>query len=179
MDRLSLLVRSRRWLLLGALALVSLALGSAIFSGASFTSKSANSASLAVASFQLGSSKPNQAIVAASGMKPGDSRQGTIEISNAGSAPGIVLLEAGGLTGTALAAVLDLEIDDVTSGAAVEKWSGKLGSFNSVALGSFAAGTERDYRLTLSWPAAANEASLQGATTSLTFRWHGSTKGSG
>jgi hypothetical protein len=179
MDRLSLLVHSRRWLLLGALALVSLALGSAIFSGASFTSTSANSASLAAASFRLGSSAPNQAIVAATGMAPGVSRQGTIEIRNEGSVPGAVALEASGLTGTALAAVLDLEIDDMTSGSAVEKWTGKLGSFDSVSLGTFAAAAERDYRLTLSWPAAANEASLQGATTSLTFRWHGSAKGSG
>ncbi len=179
MDRLSLLVRSRRWLLLAALALVSLALGSAIFSGASFTSKSANTASLAAASFQLSSSKPNQTIVAASGMAPGESRQGTIEIANQGSAPGVVVLEASGLTGTALAAVLDLEVDDISGGSAVEKWSGKLGSFSSVALGAFAAGVERDYRLTLSWPAAANDASLQGATTSLSFRWHGSAKGSG
>lgn len=179
MDRLSLLLRSRRWLLLAALALVSLALGSAIFSGASFTSKSANSASLAAASFKLNSSKPNQAIVAASGMAPGESRQGTIEIGNQGSAPGTVVLEASGLTGTALAAVLELELDDVTSGSAVEKWSGKLGSFSSVSLGSFGAGAERDYRLTLSWPVEKNEASLQGATTSLSFRWHGSAKGSG
>ncbi len=179
MDRLSLLIHSRRWLLLAALALVSLALGSAIFSGASFTSKSANSASLAAASFKLSSSKPNLAIVAASGMAPGESRQGTIEIGNEGSAPGTVLLEASGLSGTTLAAVLELEIDDITSGRAVEKWGGKLGSFGSVSLGSFAAGSKRAYRLTLSWPAAASEASLQGATSSLTFRWHGSAKGSG
>jgi hypothetical protein len=178
-DRLSLLVHSRRWLLLGALALVSLALGSAIFSGASFTSKSANSASLAAASFQLSSSKPNQAIVAADGIAPGESRQGTIKIGNAGNAPGTVVLEASGLTGTALAAVLDLDVDDMTSGSAVEKWSGKLGSFSSVALGTFAASSERDYRLTLSWPAASTDASLQGASSSLTFHWHGSAKGSG
>jgi hypothetical protein len=91
MDRLSLLVHSRRWLLLGALALVSLTLGSAIFSGASFTSKSANSASLVAGSIQLSSSAPNQTIVAASGMRPGDSRQGTIAIGNKGTAAGNVV----------------------------------------------------------------------------------------
>jgi hypothetical protein len=179
MDRLRALARSRRWLPLAALALVSLALGSAVFSGATFTSQSANSASLAAASFQLGFSKPNQTIVAATGISPGESRQGTIEIGNVGNAPGTVVLEASGLTGTALAAVLDLEVDDITGGAAVEKWSGKLGSFGSVALGTFAAGSERDYRLTLSWPAASNDASLQGASSSLTFHWRGSAKGSG
>ncbi len=179
MDRLSLLVHSRRWLLLGALALVSLALGSAIFSGASFTSKSANSASLAAASIQLSSSGANQAIVAASGMKPGDSRQGTIAIGNKGTVAGTVALKASGLTGTALAAVIDLKVEDVTGGGSAQKWSGKLGAFGSVDLGSLAANATRDYRFTLSWPAASDEASLQGATTSLTFQWSSSAKGSG
>ncbi len=174
MDRLRLLVRSRRWLLLGALALVSLALGSAIFSGARFTSKSANSASLAAASIQLSSSAPNQAIVAASGMKPGESKQGTISIGNQGTAAGTVTLKAIGLTGTALAAVIDLKVEDTTGGGSVQKWSGKLGSFSSVSLGSFAADATRTFKFTLSWPAASNEASLQGATTSLTFQWSGS-----
>jgi hypothetical protein len=178
MDRLSLLVHSRRWLLLGALALVSLTLGSAIFSGASFTSKSANSASLVAGSIQLSSSAPNQTIVAASGMRPGDSRQGTIAIGNKGTAAGNVVLESVGLTGAALAAVLDFKVED-TTGSATVKWSGKLGTFNSVDLGSLAASTTRNYRFTLSWPAASNEAALQGATSSLSFRWSGSAKGTG
>lgn len=177
MDRLSLLVRSRGWLLLAALALVSLALGSAIFSGASFTSKSANSASLAAASIQLSSSVPNQAIVAASGMRPGESRQGTITIGNKGTAPGIFTLKSAGLSGTALAAVIDLKVEDTTGGGSTQVWSGKLGSFSSVDLGSFAAAASRSYRLTLSWPAASDEASLQGASTSLSFQWAGSAKG--
>ena len=179
MDRLSILLHSRRWLLLAALALVSLTLGSAIFSGASFTSKSANSASLATASIQLSSSAANQAIVAASGMKPGETRQGTIAIGNKGSAAGSVVLKASGLTGSALAAVLDFKVEDVTGGGSIQKWSGKLGSFGSVELGSFGPSTTREYRLTLSWPAAADEAALQGASTSLTFQWTGSAKGAG
>jgi len=118
-------------------------------------------------------------VVAASGMKPGDSRQGTIAIGNKGSAAGTLVLRSTGLTGNALAAVIDLEIDDVTGGGATQKWSGKLGSFSSVDLGSLAAGASRDFRITLSWPAASDEASLQGATASLTFQWSGSAKGSG
>jgi hypothetical protein len=174
MDRLRLLAHSRRWLLLAALALVSLALGSAIFSGATFTSTSANSASLAAASIQLSSSAPNQAIVAATGMRPGDSRQGTISIGNEGTAAGTVTLRAIGLTGTALAAAIDLKVEDTTGGGSVQKWSGRLGSFDAVGLGSFAAASARTYRITLSWPAALDSASLQGASTSLTFRWSGS-----
>jgi spore coat-associated protein N len=173
MDRVRLLIGSFHWLLLVALALISLALGTAIFSGASFTSKSANSASLVAGSIQLSSSAPNQAIVAASGMRPGDSRQGTINIGNQGDAAGTVTLKATGLTGTALAAVIDLKVED-TTGKSTQLWSGKLGSFSSVGLGAFAGGATRAFRLTLSWPSASNEASLQGASTSLTFQWNGS-----
>jgi hypothetical protein len=172
MDRVRLIADSHRWLLLAALALLALALGSAMFSGASLSSKSANSASLAAGSIKLSSSAPNQAIVAASEMKPGDSRQGTISIGNQGDVAGTVTLQAGGLTGAALAAVIDLKVED-TTGKSVQKWSGKLGAFSSVSLGTLGAGTTRSYRFTLSWPAASNEASLQGASTSLTFQWSG------
>jgi len=174
MDRLSLLFRSRRWLLLGAFALVSLALGSAMFSGATFSSQSANSASLAAASVRLSSSAPNQAIVAAAGMRPGDRRQGTIAIGNDGTAPAVVTLRASDLTGAALAAAIDLEIEDATGAGSNPIWSGKLGAFGSVGLGSFAPGASRTYRFTLSWPAAAGEASLQGTSTALAFQWSGS-----
>ncbi|HSR95139.1 MAG TPA: hypothetical protein VLK56_09775 [Solirubrobacterales bacterium] len=178
MDRLRLLLGSRHWLMLTALALTSLALGTAIFSGAGFTSKSANSASLAAESIQLSSSAPNQSIVSASGMKPGGTaREGTISIGNPASVPATVTLSASGLTGAVLAAAITLRIDDVTSGT-TKKYEGKLGSFSSVSLGSFAAGSTREYKFTLSWPSGSNEASLQGASTSLTFQWAGSWVGS-
>ncbi len=172
MDRVRLILHSRHWLLLAALALLALALGTAMFSGAKFTSRSANTASLVAGSVQLSSSLPNQAIVAAAGMKPGLSREGTIKIGNEGDVPGTVTLKASGLSGAALAAVIDLKVDDVTSGT-TQKWSGKLGSFTSLSLGSFAPEAKRTYRFTLSWPAASSEASLQGLSTSLTFQWDG------
>jgi hypothetical protein len=172
MDRVRLIAGSHRWLLLAALALLALALGSAMFSGASFSSKSANSASLVAGSIQLSSSAPNQAIVTAAEMEPGDSRQGTIVIGNQGDVAGTVTLSASGLTGAALAAVIDFKVEDTTE-KSIQKWSGKLSAFSSVSLGTLAAGTTRSYRFTLSWPAASNEASLQGASTSLAFQWSG------
>jgi hypothetical protein len=173
MDRVRLIAGSHRWLLLAALALLALALGSAMFSGASFSSKSANKASLSAGSVKLSSSKLGETIVSASGMEPGASREGTIKIGNEGDVAGTVMLTASGLTGTALAAVIDLKVDDITSGT-TQKWSGKLGSFTSLALGSFEAGSTRTYRFTLSWPSASDAASLQGTSSSLTFNWNGS-----
>jgi hypothetical protein len=170
MDRVRLLLGSRRWLLLAALALLSLALGLAMFSGARFTSKSANNASLAAGSVQLSSTAPNQAIVATTGMKPGDNREGTISIGNQGNVAGTVTLKANGLTGTTLGAAIVLKIEDIT-GTASKKYEGKLASFSGVNLGSFAAETTRKYRFTLSWPEASDEAALQGLSTSLALHW--------
>jgi len=176
MDRVRLIAGSHRWLLLAALALLALALGSAMFSGANFSSKSANSASLSAGSFQLTSSKSSsEAIVSASEMRPGQSREGTVTIGNKGDGVAMVSLKASGLTGATLAAVIDLTIDDVTAGT--QKWSGKLSAFSSagsVALGSIAAGGSRTYRITLSWPSASNGASLQGISSALAFQWSGS-----
>ena len=178
MDRVRLITGSHRWLLLAALALLALALGSAMFSGASFSSRSANSAALATGSIQLSSSSPGQPIVASTtGLKPGQSKEGTITIGNKAGVPGTVALNSTGLTGPALAAVIDLKIEDVTSGT-TQKWSGKLSSFPGLDLGSFAAEESRKYRFTLSWPSASNEASLQGTSTSVTFEWSGVWKGS-
>lgn len=174
MDRVRLIAGSHRWLLLAALALLALALGSAMFSGASFNSKSANSASLVAGSIQLSSSTPNQAIVAdTSGLEPGDSRKGTVSITNKGNVPGNVSLKASGLTGTALGAVIDLKIEEV-AGTTMQKWSGKLNTFTTLDLGSLGAGSTQTYQFTLSWPEASDSPSLQGASTSLTFQWSGS-----
>jgi spore coat-associated protein N len=175
MDRVRLIVHSRHWLLLAALALLALALGTAMFSGARFASKSANTASLVAGSIQLSSSAPNQAIVAeTSGLEPGDSRKGSISITNKGSVPASVALKATGLTGTALAAVIDLRIEEVDGTTTTQKWSGKLGTFTTLDLGSLGASSTQTYQFTLSWPEASNSASLQGASTSLTFQWSGS-----
>lgn len=170
MSRLGAIAESHRLLLLAALALASLAVGTAMFSGARFSSKSTNSASLAAASVQIGSTMPNQAIVAATGMEPGGSSQGTISISNDGDVAGTVTLKASGLTGAVLADVVELRIDDVT-GSTSKKWSGKLDTFSQLSLGSFAVDATRKYRFTLSWPSSADEASLQGTSTSVALKW--------
>jgi len=172
MDRVRPILESHRWLALAGLALISLTLGSVMFSGARFSSRSANSASLAAGSIQLSSTKPNQAIVSATGMKPGVSREGTISIGNEGDVDGALTLEASGLSGGALAAVLDLEVEDTTSGT-TQKWSGKLDSLSSAGLGKLAPGETRKYLFTLSWPSGSTDPALQGASTSLTFKWSG------
>jgi len=144
-----------------------------MFSGASFTSKSANKASLAAGTVQLSSSTSQAIIAETSGLKPGDSRKGTITITNKGDVASGLTLSATGLTGSALAAVIDLKVDEVTD-TTTQKWSGKLSSFESLSLGSLGASASRTFQLTLSWPEASNSPALQAASTSLTFVWSGS-----
>lgn len=170
MERLKTLFGSRPWPLLASLAVLSLALATALFSGASFGSKSANSASLGAGNAKLSSSAAGSAIVSATGMKPGESKLGTISIGNQGDLEGNLSLKATGLSGTTLAGVLTLRIDDVT-GSTVKKYEGKLGSFSSVSLGTVAAGATRKYQFTLSWPSGSTEAALQGLMTSANLQW--------
>ena len=100
MDRVRLIAGSHRWLLLASLALLALALGSAMFSGASFSSRSANKTSLAAGSVQLSNSLAGKAILKAEGMKPGQSKEGAVEIGNEGDVPEKVTLKATGISGS-------------------------------------------------------------------------------
>lgn len=175
MGRMRLLISSPRLIALTALAVLSLALGATLLSGASFTSHSQNPARLTAGSLQLSSSKPGQSIVGASGMVPGDSRVGSISIVNEGDVAGNVTLGLDELveSGSAkLSAVLELTVQDVT-GTPVQLWSGKLGTLGSVEVGSFAPSQNREFRFTLAWPPGSTDPGLQGATTSFAFEWVG------
>lgn len=172
MTRLASVAESHRLLLLVALALASLAIGTAMFSGARFSSKSTNSASLSAGSIQLSSTAPNEAIVAVAEMEPGDSATGTVSIGNQGDVAGTVTLKKTALIGTTLANVIQLRIDDTTSGTS-KKWSDELSAFSQLSLGTFAAGATRKYRFTLSWPSSSDSASLQGTSTALALSWEG------
>lgn len=167
----------QKWQALVALALASIAVASTAFSGASFTSNTNNTSSLAAGSVTVTNSKADQAVLDGSNMRPGQSRQGTLTITNSGSLSAAYTLTSTGLTDTpaspALSATLDLKVEDIT-GSAVTLYNNKLGSFSQVSLGTFAASAAKTYRFTLSWPSASPNTALQNAQSSLTFQWKGS-----
>jgi spore coat-associated protein N len=119
----------------------------------------------------IGSPLAGAAILAASGMAPGDARTGYIDVTNIGDTSGTFALGATGMTPTPLARELELDVRDVTPGrSATVVYSGKLASLSSVALGDMAQGEAHRYRFTVSLPSNADD-SYQGASSAVTFLW--------
>ncbi|HEX6697275.1 MAG TPA: hypothetical protein VF080_10785 [Solirubrobacteraceae bacterium] len=119
----------------------------------------------------IGSPLAGAAILTANGMAPGDVRTGSIDVTNIGDTSGTFALATTGLTPTALAHELDLEVRDVSVGhdpAVV--YAGKLDALSSVALGDMAQGEAHRYRFSVSLPADADDR-YQGTSSAVTFLW--------
>ncbi|MEI6726402.1 MAG: hypothetical protein WCN81_09295 [Actinomycetes bacterium] len=154
------------------LALLAVALHSVAFSGASFTSASLNDGN-AVAAGGLShvDSKAGQVLLDAQGLRPGQSKSGSLTITGGGDFSARYSAGVASLTDTpaspSLSAALVLTIDDVTSGSAVQQWSGSVASLDTAGLGTIAPGASRAYRFTLTFPTGAADSGLQGATMAL------------
>jgi hypothetical protein len=135
-------------------------------------------ATFATGAAQVANSRDGSAIVGGT-LGPGSELTGSVTISNVGSAAGAFSLQVSHLTDTPgggggfFSRQLDLAVDDVTAPASpVKVYSGKLNSLNPTQLGSFAAGSSRTYRFTVSWPSGgASDASYYGSSMSVQFDW--------
>jgi uncharacterized membrane protein YgcG len=127
----------------------------------------------AAGTFGQTNSKNGQPILTVSGMKPGASAIGTVTLTNSGTVAGDFTLSSSNLAQTqGLAGQLDLLVQDITNvGAPVAVYVGKLGAMPSKPLGSFAAGTARTYRFTVTLPLATGNA-FQNATASIEYDWN-------
>jgi spore coat-associated protein N len=181
MARFSVLVRHPRRTL-GALAMLLLAVGVAVGSGANFTASAANpSNTFSAGSLSIGNT-PSSAVLTASNMKPGDAATvGTVNIKNTGSVAGTFSLAEGTPSDSdsahPLSGKLDLVVKDCGPVATADcstgttKYSGKLGSLTSTSLGSFASSAERKYEFSVSFPSGADDDDYQGDNTSVAFNW--------
>ena len=190
-SRFDVLLRDRKRLLI-ALALLLLAVAVAVGSAAIFTSSSANPTNtFSAGTLKILNDKDNAAILTATGMVPGNSTNGTVTITNTGSASGVFSLSAGSLTDTPgsgqtakLSSVLTLQIVDLgsdgqaggTGGAADTTIYGPNASFDNMptlALGTWQGGEKHTYVFTVKFPdtgSAQNQ--YQGASTSITYTWN-------
>ena len=170
---------TRKWLLLACLAGLAAATNGVLFSGANLATRTSSPIMAASGILKMSNPGAGSAILSASGMKPGDTRSGTLSISNDGSVGGSYQLSANGLTDTptnpSLSSTLNLSIDDITSGPAQNVYSGTVAGFSQATLGSFTTGQSRTYRFQLSWPSSSANPALQGAQTSVTFAWKANT----
>lgn len=157
-------------------------------SNASFTSTSANpGTSLAAGTLSHLNSKANAAILTASGLLPGESRNGTVDITNNGDAAGTFSLSQSTVVDTpaspAFSAKLNLVVEDCGApaggcAAATSVYSGKLGSLGTVALGRYAANESHRYRFTIAFPdggtptgPTTGDNAYQAAASSVRFDW--------
>ena len=130
------------------LAVVVLALTTAL-SGAIYVVTTSSDASTNAGSITMTNSKSGNAVVDASNMKPGDSRNDTVTIHNTGDAANYHL-SGDAATGTgALLSTLTI-----------------TGNQNYVDLGNFAADETRTYKVTVAWPSNQTDPALQAKTAS-------------
>jgi hypothetical protein len=186
MTRFSVIVRHPRRTL-GALAMLLVAVGVAVGSGANFTASSANASNtFSAGSLSIGNS-PSGAVLTASNLKPGDSNSGTADIQNTGTVSGDFSLSESTPTNSdvahPLSAKLDLVVIDcgVVTGTPPDcitgttpVYSGKLGALTSQSLGNYGTNVKHRFKFTVSFPTGADDNDYQGDDTSVDFNWSAS-----
>ena len=162
MTRISALWHASPLKLVGALFALSLAAMMGMASGADFTSQSANAGNVVAAGNLQHGNSVNGAFLLVSGLKPGDSDTGTVDITNTGDVTGTFSLSHANLVdsdlGNPFSAKLDLVVDDLGDPAAVPApapvnvYTGKLGAMGTEGLGNLAPGDVHRYRFTVTFP---------------------------
>jgi spore coat-associated protein N len=172
---------------LGALSALIAAVAVAVGSSASFTASSANpSNTFAAGTLSILNSKEGLAVLTASGMKPGDSATGTVDVQNTGSLSGAFSLSRSNIVDSdganPLSAKLNLVVKDCgdfSSGTPAcdvgdpVKYSGTIAAMGSTALGTFAGNEEHRYEFAVTFDSSADDV-YQGANSSVQFDWDAS-----
>ena len=164
---------------LGALAVVLVAVGVAVGSGANFTAHSATAGNT-FATGTLTISAPGTAVLTATNMKPGDVRTGTAIVQNTGTVTGNFTLNSSNAAGyTALLAQLDLNVQDCGDYSAgtptcdvgdPSVYTGTVSGLNGAVLGNWAAAEKHMYKFTTTLPVGTND-TFQGRSSTLEFDW--------
>jgi spore coat-associated protein N len=172
---------------LGALSALIAAVAVAVGSSASFTASSANpSNTFAAGTLSILNSKEGLAVLTASGMKPGDSATGTVDVQNTGSLSGAFSLSRSNIVDSdganPLSAKLNLVVKDCgdfSSGPPTcdagdpVKYTGTIAAMGSSALGTFAASEQHRYEFVVTFDSGANNL-YQGDNSSVQFDWNAS-----
>ena len=171
---------------LGALSALIAAVAVAVGSSASFTASSANpSNTFAAGTLSILNSKEGLAVLTASGMKPGDSATGTVDVQNTGSLSGAFSLSRSNIVDSdganPLSAKLNLVVKDCGDFSAgvptcdagdPVKYTGTIAAMNAdVALGTFAGGEKHRYQFSVTVNSSADNA-YQGDNSVVPFAWN-------
>jgi spore coat-associated protein N len=173
--------------MLGAFSALIAAVAVAVGSSASFTASSANpSNTFATGTLSILNSKEGLAVLTASGMKPGDSATGTVDVQNTGSLSGAFSLSRSNIVDSdganPLSAKLNLVVKDcgdfslgtpTCDAGDPQKYSGTIAAMGSSALGTFAANEKHRYQFAVTFDSSADDA-YQGDNSSVQFDWNAS-----
>jgi spore coat-associated protein N len=182
MKRAGIMLSRHRYLTLAAVALLVAAGAVAAFSGAAFSYKTANPSNTFTAGILTHSNSANNAAILTVGpalMKPGDTKTGTVTITNTGNLAGVfsVTLTPNSIVeshpnGGVMSDVLTLKIDDITGpGPDVQKYTGLLKNLSNCDLGEFASGAAHTYRFTVTFPASCDN-TFQNSSLTCGFDWN-------
>ncbi|MEZ5125224.1 MAG: hypothetical protein R2826_03110 [Thermoleophilia bacterium] len=167
----------RSMLSLATLGLLAVCWHSVGFSGANFVDSSSNPSNLFIAG-TLSHSNPRdgEVILSASKLRPGGSRSTSITIVGGGDLTGTYVLLPGSLSAspTLLAGALQLQITNTTTGA--QLYAGSVSAFGSTSSFTVAPGESHTLAFTLSYPAQAADAQLQGGSMTLAIQIVGETR---
>lgn len=145
----------------------------AVGSGADFVSNSVNAANaFSTGTLAQSNSKTGSAIFNASNLKPGDTLNGKVTITNSGSLPAKFALTEDATNGFATKSNLGLVITE--AGSATPVWTGAFGELTAAGpldLGTFAAGESHDYTFSLTLAQSATNAE-QGKSATATYSWN-------
>ncbi|HEY9308672.1 MAG TPA: TasA family protein [Microbacterium sp.] len=143
----------------------------AVGSGADFVANSVNTNNAySTGTLAQTNSKANTAIFNLTNLKPGDTLNGKVTITNSGTLPAGFTLSESAVNGFASKDNLTLTIS--TGGATV--WTGTFGALTTgapVALGTFAAGEAREYTFSVTLAQSAGNEE-QGKTATATYTWN-------
>jgi spore coat-associated protein N len=166
----ALIRRPRR--LLATLALILAATGVAIGSGASFVSASVNpSNTFASGALTQSNSKAGAAILTAANMKPGDTKSGTVTITNTGTLGGAFSVTESAVDSKYTTTVLKLKVTDDTAGKDV--YSGNLGGLGTKTLGTWTKNEAHTFTFTITFPETNTDQNAdQNKTATADFTWN-------
>jgi spore coat-associated protein N len=186
MPRIAVLLRHPRRTL-AALATVLAAVGVTVASGADFTAQSANPSNVfSTGTLTMSNSRSDAAVLTASGLRPGDTKEGTVDIANTGSLSGAFSIGRGTLNDSdsqnPLSGKLNVVIDDCGAfsgstepgcgdGNDVNRYTGTISAMASHQLGTFAAEEKHRYRFRVTLDASAGNV-YQGDSSTVTFVWN-------
>ncbi len=144
----------------------------AVGSGATFTSSTGNTISAVTAgTLTHSNSKADQAIFNLTNMKPGDTLNGTLTLTNTGSLPASFSLTEVSSANAFSASNLTLDIVDATTSTSV--YSGTFGGLadgTKNELGTWAAGSAHTFKFTVKLNQDAPNAD-QGKTANAVYKW--------